>query len=80
METPRALLSLFVKAKNRTFQKKKREERNPKKRKKRKKEKKKRKKGMRFVPLDVGDAACVCLTFAVGMDTARDPRVAQLAN
>ena len=35
---------------------------------------------MRFGPLAVGDAACVCLTFAVGMDTARDPRVAQLAH
>jgi hypothetical protein len=35
---------------------------------------------MRFVELDVGDAVCVCLTFGVGMDTARDPRSAQLAH
>ena len=35
---------------------------------------------MRFVPLEAGDAVCVCLTFAVGMDTAREPRAAQLAH
>lgn len=35
---------------------------------------------MRFIARDVGDGVCVCLTFAVGMDSARDPRSAQLAH